>query len=258
MFDIHSHIIHGMDDGAKTLDESLSMISIAQSEGFEYIVATPHYARGYYENSYENIKENAKELNTILKEKGIDIEVLPGQEVYIDDHTVRDYKNGLLGCIGDTSHMLVEFPMDTLPKNALDILYELRVRGANPIIAHPERYRYFIEKPSLINSFLEEEYLFQINTGSLKGIFGKKVRDTAVTFIKHGICNFIGSDCHSLNKRCPGIMNGIHIINEILPEVIEDIEKNCRYLLQDKPMEVNYSLIKEKKSIFSFLMKSKT
>lgn len=258
MFDIHSHIIHGIDDGAKTLEESLSMISIAQSEGFKYIAATPHYARGYYENSYDNIKENVKELNIILKEKGIDIKVLPGQEVYIDDHTVRDYKAGLLGCIGDTSYMLVEFSMDTLPKNALDTLYELRVRGANPIIAHPERYKYFIEKPSLINKFLEEEYLFQINTGSLRGIFGKKVRDTAVTFIKHGIVSFIGSDCHSLNKRCPGIMSGINLINEISPNIIEDIEKNCGYLLQDKPMEVNYSLIKEKKSIFSFLMKSKT
>ncbi|MBM7869831.1 protein-tyrosine phosphatase [Clostridium pascui] len=258
MFDIHSHIIHGIDDGAKTLEESLSMISTAQSEGFEYIAATPHYARGYYENSYDNIREKVKELNNILKEKDIKIKVLPGQEVYIDDHTLRDYKSGLLGCIGDSSYMLVEFPMDTLPKNALDILYELRVRGANPIIAHPERYRYFIEKPSLINRFLEEEYLFQINTVSLKGVFGKKVRDTAVTFIKHGIVSFVGSDCHSLNKRCPGIKDGIDLINEISPNIIEDIEKNYGCLLQDKPMEVNYSLIKERKSIFSFLIKNKT
>lgn len=258
MFDIHSHIIHGIDDGAKTLDESLNMISIAQSEGFEYIAATPHYAREYYENSYENIKESVKELNDILKEKGIDIKVLPGQEVYIDDYTVRDYKAGLLGCIGDTSYMLVEFPMDNLPKNALDILYELRVRGVNPIIAHPERYKYFIEKPSLINIFLEEEYLFQINAVSLKGVFGKKTQDTAVTFIRHGIVNFIGSDCHSLNKRCPGIISGINIINDVFPSVIEDMEGNYRCLLEDKPIGINYSLIKEKKSIFSFFMKSKT
>ncbi|WP_097027920.1 tyrosine-protein phosphatase [Clostridium peptidivorans] len=252
MFDIHSHIIHGIDDGAKNLEESLKMVGIAEAEGFDYIVATPHYARGYYENSYSAINEKVKDLNAVIKEKGIDIKVISGQEVYLDDNTLKDYKNGLLGCIGDTSYMLIEFPMDKLPKNALDILYELRVRGVNPIIAHPERYKYFIEKPSLINSFLEEEYLFQINAGSLKGVFGKKVRDTAVTFINNGIVNFIGSDCHSLNKRCPGIINGIDIINEISPKIIKYIEENYKCLLEDRPIEVNYSLIREKKNIFSF------
>ncbi|KGK89552.1 CpsB/CapC family capsule biosynthesis tyrosine phosphatase [Clostridium sp. HMP27] len=252
MFDIHSHIVHGIDDGAKTLEESLKMVGIAEEEGFDYIVATPHYARGYYENSYESIKKKVKELNVIIQENRMNIKVLHGQEVYLDDCTLKDYKNGLLGCIGDTSYMLVEFPMDKLPKNALDILYELRVRGVNPIIAHPERYKYFIEKPSLINSFLEEEYLFQINAVSLKGLFGKAVKDTAVTFIEHGIVNFIGSDCHTLNKRCPGIVNGIKIINEISPRIVEDIEQNCKCLLEDKPIEINYRFIRERKSIFSF------
>lgn len=255
MFDIHSHIIHGIDDGAKTFEESLEMVSIAQKEGLKYIVATPHYVRGYYENTYESINEKVKELNDALKEKDIDIKVLPGQEVYLDDSTLIDYKNGLLGCISDTSYMLVEFPMDALPKNALDILYELRVKGVNPIIAHPERYKYFIEKPSLINKFLEEEHLFQINTASLKGIFGKKVRETAVTFTEHGIGNFIGSDCHSLNKRCPGIIDGINIINEISSDAAEDIKENCSLLLQNKGIDVKYRLIREKKSIFSFFRK---
>lgn len=257
MFDMHSHIIHGIDDGAKNLEESLKMIGVAAEEGLEYIAATPHYARGYYENSYISIKKRVKDLNNIIEAKGIDIKIIPGQEVYLDDHTLKDYKNGLLGCIGDTSYMLVEFPMDNLPKNALDILYELRVRGVNPIIAHPERYKYFIEKPSLINNFLEEEYLFQINTGSLKGTFGQKVRNTTVTFINNGIISFIGSDCHSLNKRCPGIINGISIINEISPRTMDNIEKNYKLLLEDKPIKVNYSLIREKRNIFSFF-KGKT
>lgn len=258
MFDIHSHIIHGIDDGAKTLEESLSMIKIAKEEGFDYIVATPHYARGYYENSYESIVYKVKEINAILEEKDINIKVLPGQEVYLDDQTLKDYKNGLLGTINNTSYMLVEFPMEALPKNALDILYELRVRGVNPIIAHPERYKYFIEKPSLINSFLEEEYLFQINSVSLKGVFGKKAQDTAIKFLQHGIGSFIGSDCHSLNKRCPGIINGIDIINEVSPKLTEDMKENYKCLLEDKPIDINYNLIKEKKSIFSFFKKSKT
>ncbi|WP_186431531.1 tyrosine-protein phosphatase [Clostridium sp. BSD9I1] len=258
MFDIHSHIIHGVDDGAKTLEESLGMLEIAEKEGHEYIVATPHYAREYYENPYETIVEKVKELNTIVKEKNINIKILPGQEVYLDDQTLRDHKNGLLGTINNTSYMLVEFPMNTLPKNILDILYELRVRGVNPIIAHPERYKYFIEKPSLINSFLEEEYLFQINSASLKGVFGKKTQETAVRLVQHGVVNFIGSDCHSLNKRCPGIAKAINTINEISPSIVEDIKENCKCLLDDKPIEVNYSLIKEKKSIFSFFIKSKT
>ncbi|EJO5346056.1 exopolysaccharide biosynthesis protein [Clostridium botulinum] len=253
MIDIHSHIIAAIDDGAKDLEYSLKMLKIAEESGTQKIVATPHYYVGKYEEKYSSVKEKVNYLSKLAKENNINIEIFLGQEVLIHRKTIELYEKGYIGTINNTSYMLVEFPMTVWKDYYMDVLYELRVRGVNPIIAHPERYKFIHENISSINKFIEEGYLFQINTGSLEGIFGKNIEKISKEFIKNRICNFIGSDGHSINVRKPNMSEGAKIIKTIDEDFYNEIITNSNNLIENKPIVTSYKKIQKKKNIFSFI-----
>lgn len=250
MIDIHSHIIPGVDDGAKDMDTAMSMLRAAEKDGTETIIATPHFWYGYYENNYQDIVQNVQKLSSIAKECGINISILPGAEIFLDRHTLELYKAGTIRGLNNTKYLLLELPMDRLPKDAFESIYELKLLGAEIIIAHPERYVYIIEKPSTINDFLDEGYYFQINTGSISGIFGKEIKKTAEILLKHHIPSFIASDAHTNGHRCPGLSSAYKSIGK---DYENEIRKNSHNLINNENIEKNYEKIKDKKffSLFS-------
>lgn len=252
MIDIHSHILPGIDDGSKDMEMSIKMLRLAEEKGTKIMVATPHYIRGVYENHYEEIFPLYEQLKLASVAAGINVEILLGQEVMLDKYSLKLCKEKKLRGINGTGYMLIEFPMDRLPKDALDLIYELRLLDIKPIIAHPERYQYIYEAPTTINDFIEEECLFQINTGSLQGLFGKKVENCAKLLVQQGLTNFIASDAHSTNRRCPGIMEGIREAATIDRQIEKKVMENLELLLLDKDIEVNAEKLKRKKSIFDF------
>jgi len=250
MIDIHSHILPGIDDGSKDMEMSIKMLKLAEAKGTKTIVATPHYIWGRYENYYDKIFALYQELKLQAKASGINIEILLGQEVMLDQHSLKLCKEKKLRGINGTSYLLIEFPMDKLPKDAIDLIYELRLLNIRPIIAHPERYEYIYETPTAINEFIEEGCLFQINSGSLQGLFGKKIQNCAKLLVREGLVNFIASDAHSLNRRCPGLIEGFREA-KVLDSLIEKkISGNLELLLLDKTIEMNMEKIKKKRGIF--------
>lgn len=253
MIDLHSHILPGIDDGAKDMEMTLNMLKIAAKDGTKKIVATPHFYRGYYLNIYEEVVNLVKQVNDKAKENNLDIEIYPGQEIFINRQVIEDYKEGIIKGIADTRYMLIELPMDKMPKETFDILYELRIQGVVPVIAHPERYVYIIEKPHKINEFIKEGCLFQINSGSIKGIFGKKIQKTAEILINHRVCNFIASDAHTTRTRAPIIKEALSRVNGIDEQLYRDIISNGQKLLDDGHISSEAEKIKEKRSIFGFL-----
>ncbi|MBW9173585.1 exopolysaccharide biosynthesis protein [Clostridium estertheticum] len=250
MIDIHSHILPGIDDGSKDMEMSIKMLKIAEGKGTKTIVATPHYIRGRYENHYEKIFDLHQEVKLAAKNAGLRIEVLLGQEVMLDKYALNLCKEKKIRGINGTRYMLVEFPMDKLPKDALDLIYELRVLGIKPIIAHPERYEYIIESLPAINDFINEGCLFQINAGSLQGLFGKQVQKCAKLLVKEGLVNFIASDAHSINRRCPGLMEGFREATLLDKDIEKNLSSNLELMLIDKDIEVSMEKIKKKKNIF--------
>ncbi|MVX64176.1 capsular biosynthesis protein [Clostridium chromiireducens] len=250
IIDIHSHIIPGIDDGSKSMEMSLDMLRNAEKDGTKEIVATPHYLLEYGEATIDEIKDYVQEINRILEQEKIDVKVYSGQEVYFNENIIDYYIQGKIGTINDSRYMLIEFPMHKFDNNIFDILYELQVRNIVPIIAHPERYKPIIEKPSLINGFINEGYLFQLNAGSIEGKFGENVKKTANILLDNNIYNFIGSDAHNINKRNTGINNALGLINE---SVIKDILKDSsKKLLDNDRIEFVGEKIRERKTIFSF------
>ena len=249
--DIHSHIIPGIDDGSKDMEMTLEMIRNAEKEGTKEMVATPHYLLEYGEATIIDVKNRVKEINVLLENEKIDVKIYSGQEVYFNEKIIEDYLEGNIGTINDSRYMLIEFPMDKFDENTFDILYELQVREIVPIIAHPERYKFFIEKPSLINEFINQEYLFQVNAGSIEGKFGQNVKKTADLFLTNNIYNFIGSDAHNIKSRNTGLKNAMDLIGKGMNKNI--FQDSSEKILKNMDIKFRGERIKGKKSIFSFL-----
>ncbi|GAA0182406.1 exopolysaccharide biosynthesis protein [Clostridium sediminicola] len=250
MLDIHSHILPGIDDGSKDIDTTLEMLRIAKSDGIDKIIATPHFYKFNYENSYSDVVELIKKVSERAKDKNIDIEILPGQEVYLDKFTLDLYNNGNIGTLNNSQYMLVELQPSKLEPHILDIIYELRVKGITPIIAHPERYVFVHNNLSSLNDFIREGCLFQINTGSIAGIYGKKLKRITKKLLDKNICDFIATDAHSIGVRKPQ-MNKI-LMNSLKSyrHIGEIVERNCRLLLNDSTIICNRELIIENKRYF--------
>jgi len=253
MVDIHSHIIWGVDDGSKSREMTIKMLEIAQRGGTCKIVATPHFLPERYYLSFNSIKKEFENVKSMLKEEGLDIEVYLGQEVYFTKNILEDYEKGLIGTINNSRYMLIEFNMrDFSIREVTETLYELQIKGIVPVIAHPERYRKFIDNPNLINEFINEGYLFQLNTGSLKGDFGTEVKKLSEKLIKNKVYSFIGSDAHRDEKR----NTDMSVVKETIKDkgYFDYLNESGEELLENKEIKFVGNLIK-KGSILDFLLK---
>ncbi|MPQ43502.1 tyrosine-protein phosphatase [Clostridium tarantellae] len=255
MIDIHSHIIPAIDDGAKDIEITLEMLKRAEEEKTTSIIATPHYIGGMWETSYDDVKKKVEKLNELARAENINLKIHYGQEIYYHNEIVKSYDNGLIGTLANSRYMLIEFSMHKIPRGAMEQLYELQIKGIVPIIAHPERYDEFKRNPEEINKFIEEGYLFQLNSGSICGVFGKEVRKTAELFLKNNIYSFIGSDAHSNERRHAGLKSALTICDSINENYSNKLLENGEKLLRNKEVLFHGNKIKKKKGLFSFIFK---
>ena len=254
MIDLHTHLIWGIDDGSLSKEMTINMLRQACEGGTKHLVLTPHYFPGYFQAPKKIVKEKCEEIKALAKKENIKLEIYCGQEVYYNDKLLEQYEDGLIGTINDSDYMLIELNMRDFSKDeVLDTIYELQVQGIKPIIAHPERYKVFQKKPHLINEFIEEGYLFQLNTGSLTGYFGKEAKRLAETFVKNKIYSFIGSDAHRDESRNPNMFEALELLEGMDKEYFRYIRESSQKVLQNEEVEFRGELIKEKKGFFSFL-----
>ena len=250
MVDIHSHIINEIDDGSKSIDMTINMLKKSEQSGTTDIIATPHFMRGRFEVEYKDVVKKVEELKKIVKENNIDINIYAGQEVYYSRKLIEYYNDKIIGTINNTKYMLIELPMlEFNIDEVINTIYELQIRGIVPIIAHPERYKQFIKKPSMINSRIKEGMLFQMNTGSIVGDFGKDVKKTAAKYLEHNVYSFIGSDAHRDRGRDTDISEALNILE--LPQKKEFIN-NGKVMLQNGDVEFKGTTVKEKKFLGIF------
>jgi len=152
--------------------------------------------------------------------------------------------------------MLIELPMDKFNNdNILNIFYELQIKGIKIVLAHPERYMPIINDPTNINKFVKEGLLFQVNSGSLLGTFGKKVKKTAEILINNNIYNFIGSDAHNNDIRNTDMSNITLLANKKLNVDIEFLTNSSEKLLLNEDVNCIGEEIKIKKFYFNFFNK---
>ncbi len=240
--DLHCHILPGMDDGVSTWDEAIAMAENAIKSGAVRTVATPHVMRGAHMPKPEDIKEKVSELKSRLKDSGISLTVVPGAEIFLASGTAREYRAGKLQTIGDTGYLLVELPPLSLPEYVLAEIRELRAAGAGVIIAHPERNLELYRNRAIITELLDYGVLFQLNAGSLTGVFGRMARDCAEFLAREGLVHFIGSDAHSglpasvssVGADISDALDRLVRLSPSGPAVLEQIEARVIRLLSGK------------------------
>lgn len=256
MIDLHSHLIWNIDDGSNSKEMTINMLRQAVKSGTRKLVLTPHYLPGYYAEPICKVKERSREVEALLKEEKINLEVYVGQEVYFTTSILENLDEGIIGTINNSRYMLIEFNMKNFSvKEVTETLYELQLKGIVPIIAHPERYHIFIKNPSLINEFINEGYLFQLNSGSLTGDFGKDVKKLAENYINNKIYSFIGSDAHRDEKRNTDMSKGIELLEDMDKEYFRYIKNSGEKLLENEEVKFIGNKIKVKKGFFSLFSK---
>lgn len=244
MVDIHSHILPKIDDGSQNLNMTYEMLRRCSDDGVKKIVATPHY---YYGSAdFRKVRAMVRMLNRLLYKQNLDIKIFHGQEIYLTENILKEYEKKKIGTINDSRYMLIELNMDSFSHTMLNMIYELRLRDIVPIIAHPERYNFILKKSDIINDLIKEGCLFQINSGSIEGKFGWKVKKRAKILMRHNIYSFIGSDAHNSNKRKTGIKKSLKLLKKMNVDCADFFESNSERLLNNNIIKFEGETLKTK------------
>ncbi len=195
--DVHSHLIPGIDDGVKTLDESLIILKELSSLGYKKVITTPHIMGDFYKNSPENILPILEEVRIAIKQEQIDIDLYAAAEYMIDDALDAKIKSGSILSFGD-NYVLVEMPVTEQPPILKQILFDLQLAGYKPVLAHPERYGFLAKQKNRYEELFESGLLFQINLYSLIGYYSPEIQKTAEWLIEQKMVNMVGSDTHGV------------------------------------------------------------
>ena len=193
---MHSHLIPGIDDGAKTVEDSLQMIQRLVDLGYQKIITTPHITGEYYPNTPEIIRAGLEKVKKALLEKKMNVQIEAAAEYYLDDHFEKLLQDKTELLSFSNQHILVEFSMLSEPANAYDLLFQLKTKGYQPILAHPERYLYFAKKMEKFEEIKNLGVELQVNLLSLAGHYGKEQKQLGVKLLKSGMVDYLGTDLH--------------------------------------------------------------
>ena len=201
MTDLHSHIIYDVDDGSSSIEESIALIKELKSIGFTNIIMTPHYIEGS-EYSSENEEKITKLeiLREEVKKQNIDINLYLGNEIFINDHIIDGIKENRIYTLNNSKYLLFELPFHNQIIGLSDIIYEMKIAGFIPILAHPERYAYFQKNKHLIDELKEEGLLFQCNYASILGNYGTGAKKLLKYMLKKEYVDYFGTDIHHIKK----------------------------------------------------------
>lgn len=194
--DIHSHFLPNIDDGSKSMDESVALLRRMHGYGIKHIICTPHVMESVWENTSENIQRQLDALNSHLKSIEFnDITVHAAAEYMLDanfDHLLKTEK---LRTLKD-NYILVELSFLSAPVNLYETLFNIQIAGYKPVLAHPERYSYFHNSMEEYVKLKAAGCLFQMNLLSLSNYYGPKVHAVAIHLLKQQLIDFTGTDTH--------------------------------------------------------------
>lgn len=196
--DMHSHLIAGIDDGVKTIDEAIEIITFMQSIGYQKIITTPHIMLGGYDNTPAIINEGKTKLIKALADKKMAIQFEAAAEYYLDEHFINDIHNKNEILTFGKNNLLFELSYMTRSTSMETTFFDLNVAGFYPILAHPERYPYLAEKGLPAYEKIKDAGIsFQINMFSLVGYYGKQAQAVAQDLITKNMVDYIGTDIHN-------------------------------------------------------------
>lgn len=224
MIDLHAHILPGLDDGARSWEESLEMARLAVADGIKVMVATPHLYKSRspdqeHVNHKSVILEHLAQFREHLAAAEIPLEVLPGCDFPLGLESLQLLEQGLALTINDARrYLLLELPDTALPPALDDIIFQLQSWGLTPIITHPERHFLIQERPEKLQRLLDLNCLVQMTASSLTGGFGRRVQKIARLMVKRGYVHLLATDAHSPRHRSPILSQAVKKLSRLLGE----------------------------------------
>lgn len=219
MIDIHTHILPMLDDGPETVKESIEMCRVAASDGIKKIVATPHVGNGVYNVDITKIPEKINMLNELVSKDGLDLEILPGAEVYLNDQILNAKvlkESNILTLNGNKKYLLLEFSVQWIPIEADQIIFALKTTGITPVLPHLERNSRVQANPGIVKRFVELGAVLQVTAQSILGNFGGAPKKCALWMLKNNLVHVIASDAHSLTGRPPILSSAVKVVRDML------------------------------------------
>ena len=204
MIDLHTHILPGIDDGAKTMDDAVAFARVAAADGVSTIVATPHYRNGFFINARPEVLAGVAAVNARLEAEKIPLTVLPGAEVHISADLVARVKSGHAPTLADNGRtVLFELSMSQYPLELENFVFQMRIAGLQILFAHPERIRYFQDDIRRYEAVVRLGAYGQITTGSVTGLFGEDIARFSEELARKHLVHVIASDAHNTRGRPP-------------------------------------------------------
>ncbi|HEX5551730.1 MAG TPA: CpsB/CapC family capsule biosynthesis tyrosine phosphatase [Chitinophagaceae bacterium] len=194
--DLHSHLIPGIDDGSPDMETSVSLITSLHEMGYSRIITTPHIKQGYYPNDASTILPGCESVRQELKLRDIPVDLTAAAEYFLDADLIELMRNDepLLTLTG--KKLLVEISFIAPPLQLHEFLYQLQMKGYEPIIAHPERYGYYHREPEQYQKLIDVGCELQLNLLSLTGHYGKEVKKAAFKLLQKQSVSYLGTDLH--------------------------------------------------------------
>jgi protein-tyrosine phosphatase len=217
--DMHNHLIPGIDDGSTDLESSIVMIRAMYDLGYRKFVATPHVQWEMFKNTHEIIENGARLVRERLAKTDMQVEFRGSAEYFLDEHVDELLEKNIPLLTIYKNMVLVEFSFIRQPMDLKDKLFQLQIKGYQPIIAHPERYLYFGAHKYVYDELHDMDCIFQLNLLSLCGYYGKKQEELALYLIKKKYVSLLGSDCHNL--RHINILRASSSISNIVNRLLD-------------------------------------
>jgi protein-tyrosine phosphatase len=240
MIDLHCHILPGLDDGSRDMDESLAMARMAVQDGITDIVATPHLFR-----EASNVTDPAlvgrkrKELQARLDQEGLPLKVHAGVEIRFSHNLLDEIKKHRPNLVlAGSAYLFIEFPFEYVYSGVKDVFFQVMSEGVVPIVTHPERCTGFINHPEVLFELVEMGALAQANAGSFLGRYGSQVQESAWLFLKSNYISFLATDAHDTRSRPPVLSGAVKAIEPVIGREASQalVEDNPRAVLEDKAL----------------------
>ena len=235
-FDLHSHMLYGVDDGAKNREMMFAMLEMAYADGTRALCLTPHYSPYLFGDTYAQSERAFGILQDYVAQRHPDMQLFLGHELGYHNGCIGALSDGVCRTIAGSRYVLVDFPEKVNFFELSTAINQLRSMGFRPILAHTERYRCLFSKFGWVRSFVDEGGVVQVNAGSACGDWGTLVKMQWKKLVRSGLAHIVSSDGHNLTTRPPRMSVCMDLLNKYCPpDVVRELTwDNAWRVVQDQ------------------------
>jgi protein-tyrosine phosphatase len=238
MIDLHSHILPGIDDGAKTLDIALEMARMAVDDGIHTMACTPHIYPGLYMNNAAGIEVARDALQAELEQRGIALHLVTGADVHLVPGLLEDVRARRVPTLAGSRYLLLEPSHHVAPPRFQESVFSLVAAGYTPVITHPERLLWIEDHYPVFGQLVRQGAWMQVTAGALTGMFGPRARYWGERMLDEGLVHLLATDAHSSGRRVPRLAEARAVAQRLLGAEEADrlVLERPQAILDDRPV----------------------